>query len=182
MFFGAPEYTEAQNTDFPVVSKAEETTVIESDYTTPQDYPTPETRTELKLPSRSSGSFKTYMGYKTITNKNSKQYEMQQKAYTDENGFRIYDDCYMVAMGTYYAKECGVKFAVTLEDGTEFYVITGDIKQKIHTNETNQYVPHNGNIIEFIVDTKKIPSTCRKMGDMSYAGLRGGIIKIERVD
>lgn len=166
----------------PNLIEAHSNRVIEENYTTPRIIEPQEIRVEMGLPKDADGSFKTYMSYKAITNKNSKQYEMQQEAYTDENGFRIYDGCYMVALGSYYAKECGVKFAVTLEDGTEFRVITGDLKQDKHTNSTNQYMPSNGNIVEFIVDTKEISDLCRKMGDMSYAGLKGAIIKIERVE
>lgn len=122
------------------------------------------------------------MDYRTITNKNSIQYQMQTQAYTDTDGFRIYDNCYMVAVGTAYAKECGVKLDITLEDGTILHCITGDIKSDAHTDSTNRYILHNGNIVEFIVDTKKISTLSKKMGDISYSGFHGGITKIELVE
>ena len=136
----------------------------------------------LPLPEETDGAFKTYMDYRTITNKNSIQYQMQTQAFTDSDGFRIYDDCYMVAVGTAYAQSCGVKFDITLEDGTIIHCITGDIKSDAHTDSTNRFIPHNGNIVEFIVDTKKLSSLSRKMGDISYSGLHGGIIKIEVIN
>ena len=43
---------------------------------------------------------KTYMSYKTITDKTSRQYELQTIAYTDEYGFRKIGDRYLVAIGT----------------------------------------------------------------------------------
>ena len=61
-------------------------------------------------------SFKAYMDYKSITNPSSIQYQMQQAAWTDENGFRKYgNDRYMVALGTYYTGySCGKTFKVVL--------------------------------------------------------------------
>lgn len=141
-----------------------------------------ELSTSLPLPTETDGSFKTYMDYRTITNKNSTQYQMQTQATTNSDGFRIYDDRYMIAVGTAYADKCGVKLNITLEDGTVLYCITGDIKSNNHTDTTNRYIPHNGNIVEFIVDTNTLSSTSKKMGDVSHSGLHGGIIKIEVVE
>jgi|InofroStandDraft_1065614.scaffolds.fasta_scaffold05138_5 hypothetical protein len=127
----------------------------------------------------SNTGFKSYMDYRAITNKRSDQYQFQQEAITDENGFRVYDDCKMVAMGTYYVDKIGDKFRITLEDDTVFYAIAGDVKSDLHTDTKHQH--KNGNIVEFIVDTQEISKTCKKMGDMSYAGLNGKIKSIEKV-
>lgn len=143
--------------------------------------PEPEQTTLIELPTQADGSFKTYMSYKAITNKASKQYEMQQLATTNEQGFRMYDGRYMVAVGTGIASECGVKLRVTLESGLVLECITGDIKSNAHTDVTNKYVEKNGNIVEFIVDTKEIPCDCKLMGDMSHAGLEGAIVRMEVV-
>lgn len=137
---------------------------------------------QRNLPSR-GGSFKTYMGHKSITNKRSMQYELQQSAYTDELGFRKINDKYLVAMGTHYSASCGKEFKITLDSGTEFEVIIGDIKQDIHTDKNNQFVEANGNIIEFIVDMDKLDKLAKKLGSVSVLGLEGNIIKIEeRID
>lgn len=133
----------------------------------------------LQLPSQVTGSFKTYMDYRAITNTRSEQWKLQQLAVTDGNGFRKYDGKYMVAVGSYYAKSCGKELTVTLDTGQVIEVIVGDLKQDIHTDSTNRYVNHNGNILEFIVDTSKLDSLSKKMGDVSYSGLQGSIIKIE---
>ena len=124
----------------------------------------------------SNTGFKSYMDYRAITDKRSDQYQLQQEATTDENGFRVYDDCKMIALGTYYVDKIGDKFRITLEDDTVFYAIAGDVKSDLHTDTKHQH--KNGNIVEFIVDTQEISKTCKKMGDMSYAGLNGKIKSI----
>ena len=135
----------------------------------------------MNIPRETDGSFKTYMSYKSITNTNSEQWKLQQEAYTNNDGFRMIDGKYMIAIGTYYSKKCGEEFKITLSSGKEIMAIVGDIKQDAHTNATHQYVTYNGNIVEFIVDTEKISSLSKKMGDMSYSGLEGSIIKIEKL-
>lgn len=72
---------------------------------------------------------KTFMDYRKITNTASAQLATQQTAWTDEYGFRRYESYYLVAMGTYYAKECGKKFEIKLDNGTVLSVMIGDVKQ-----------------------------------------------------
>lgn len=114
-------------------------------------------------------SFKAWMSYRAITSKRSDQWKLQQKAWTDSDGFRRYGDegYYMVALGTYYAERCGKVFDITFESGTTIRCIVGDIKANVHTDELNQH--RNGNVVEFIVDGRAISNTCKRMGDMSYA-------------
>ena len=134
---------------------------------------------EVPYAQNTNTGFKSFMDYRALTNKRSEQYKLQQDATTNDEGFRIYDDCYMVAMGTYYVNNIGEKFRITLEDDTVFYAVAGDIKSDLHTDSKHQH--KNGNIVEFIVDMQQISSTCRKMGDMSYAGLYGKIKSIEKI-
>lgn len=135
----------------------------------------------MELPKDATGEFKTYMDFRKITNKSSKQWALQQLAETDENGFRVFNGKYLVAVGTYYAKDVGKEMRITLEDGKEVYVIIGDIKQDIHTDKNNQYVPANGNIVEFIVDVNKLDPLTKKLGNVSNSGLEGKISMIEEV-
>lgn len=135
----------------------------------------------LELPTEATGEFKTYMDYRKITNKSSKQWALQQLAETDENGFRVFNGKYLVAVGTYYSKDVGKEMRITLEDGKEINVMIGDIKQDIHTDKNNQYVPANGNIVEFIVDTDKLDPLTKKLGDVSNLGFEGKIVRIEEV-
>lgn len=128
----------------------------------------------------SNTGFKAYMDYRAITSKRSLQYALQQEAYTDpDTGIRMYDGCYMVALGTFYAQQAGERFRITLEDGTAFNAITGDIKADAHTDANHQH--RNGSIVEFVVDTRTISQTCKRMGDMSYAGFRGQIKSVEKL-
>lgn len=142
-------------------------------------------RTLLEIPDYDN-TFKSYMSYKCITNTESKQYELQQNAWTDECGLRRYGDAYMVALGTYYADSCGQYFKVKTDNGNEFLVVTGDIKDDSSTNSTNQYVYlsyDKCNIIEFIVDTNTLDSFAKKMGNIDYIDhLSGQIISIEKVE
>ena len=133
-----------------------------------------------EVPNEESGA-KRYMDYHSITNKNSVQWQMQLKAWTDGYGFRRYGNAYMVAMGTYYAKECGKTFRITLQNGFTFDAIIGDIKRDCDTDAKNQH--RNGNVVEFIVDTTKIPTLSKKMGDVSYsfAEMNGKIQSIEEI-
>lgn len=135
----------------------------------------------MGLPEDADGSFKTYMDYEKITNKSSRQWHLQQLAYTDSEGFRKFNGSYLVAVGTYYADEVGKEFRVTLDSGIVFHAMVGDIKQDIHTDANNQYVTMNGNIMEFIVDVDKLDELTKKLGNVSNSGLEGSIIKIEEV-
>ena len=142
------------------------------------------------LPRGISGEMKCWMDYRTITSKKSEQYKLQEKAKTDSNGLRRYNEddlsYYIVAVGTFYSETVGKKLKVTLDnDGKEsiIYCIVGDIKQDRHTDETNRFVKSSKNIIEFIINDDKLPSMARKTGDVSYAcdELKGSIVKIEEI-
>lgn len=130
-------------------------------------------------------SFKSYMDYRSITNTESKQYRLQQNAYTNDYGLRMYDDMYMVAMGSYYVSEIGDIYRITLSNGTEFIAVAGDLKADRDTDINNQYHPmENGmrNVIEFIVDTKELNSKVRQSGTIgTYAEFDGNVISIERI-
>ena len=136
-------------------------------------------------------SFKTYMDYRCITDKTSAQYMLQIDAYTDDMGLRKYGNYYIVAMGTYYSDNIGDTFKITLDNDTSFNVIIGDIKADCHTDSNNMYSPvynQNGNfvsanVIEFIVDTKKLDRSVKRLGTVSaYDDFKGNIVKIERTD
>lgn len=136
----------------------------------------------LEVPDVNSAP-KRYMDYRAITAPSSIQYALQQDATTDEYGFRRYGDYYMIALGTYYTGyECGKVFRITLDTGVSFEAITGDVKADVHTDSKNQH--RDGNIVEFIVDTKKISGMAAAMGDMSYSDgvdFSGKVTKIEKL-
>lgn len=138
--------------------------------------------TELDLPEEADGKFKTYMDYRKITDKNSKQWKLQEQAWTEGRGFRKIGEHFLVAVGTFYADEVGKELLIEFEDGQRIKAIVGDIKQDRHTDPTNRYVPINGNIVEFIVDIEKLDPEVIRRGDVSWLGLNGRIKSIWGVE
>ena len=137
-------------------------------------------------------SFKTWMSYKAVTNKRSPQYNyIHTYGWSDEEGFMrveadeeysIEQDYYMIALGSFYGTEISTKYRITLDTGKVFYGALADCKDDKHTNSINQYISHNGNVVEFLVDKTKLNKNVRKTGDASaYAPLKGNIIKIEKM-
>jgi hypothetical protein len=137
---------------------------------------------ELELPEEADGKFKTYMDYRKITDKTSKQWKLQEQAWTEERGFRKIGEHFLVAVGTFYADEVGKELLIEFEDGQKIKAIVGDIKQDKHTDSTNRYVPVNGNIVEFIVDVEKLDPEVIRRGDVSLLGLNGKITSIWEVE
>ena len=136
---------------------------------------------KLEVPDVHS-EMKTYMSYKAITCKTSKQWVLQQEAETDELGFRRLDGMYMIALGTYYSKSAGEIFRITLDTGFQFMAITGDVKSDMDTDPLHQH--RNGNIVEFIVDTTLMDPIARKTGNISDtagANFSGKVIAIEHI-
>ena len=134
--------------------------------------------------------FKTYMSYRAITNTASEQYKLQQRCWTDCDGLRRQTDDFVVAMGTYYGS-IGDRYKVTLTSGKEFTVIIGDIKADEHTDSKNMYTPiyneHgkfvSANVLEFIVNTNKLPYKVKLLGTVSAIDFfKGNILTLEKLD
>ena len=133
------------------------------------------------------------MSYKAVTNKKSPQYQyIHTYGWSDEEGFMraegerelgIEDDYYLIALGSFYGTEIGTKYKITTDTGNVFYGVLADRKANIHTNSTNQYVPKNRDVVEFLVDTSKLNPLVKRMGTANvYMPLNGMISKIERID
>lgn len=148
--------------------------------------------TSLGVPSINS-SFKTWMSYRAVTDKNSPQYKfINTWGWSDSEGFMrcsgerdlgIEQDYYLIALGSYYGTIIGTKYKITLDTGKVFYGALADCKDNRHTNSTNQYVPKNGNVVEFLVDTSKLNKDVKKMGSANvYVPLNGKVVKIEKID
>ena len=146
----------------------------------------------LSVPNINS-HFKTWMSYKAVTDKNSRQYKfIHTYGWIDEQGFMrangerdlgIEDDYYLIALGSYYGTTIGTKYRITLDTGRVFYGVLADCKADIHTNSTNQYIEHNKNIVEFLVDTSALNKDVKRMGSANvYMPLNGSVVKIERMD
>lgn len=127
------------------------------------------------------GSFKSYTDYNCLL-KSSAQWELQEQAYTDENGLRKIGDAYLVALGSYYGTTLGTRYTVTLANGNSFQIILCDVKNDIHTDSNNQICLSNGSIIEFYVDSSKMPKYVKTSGTIgSIEFFSGDIVSIVQV-
>lgn len=109
----------------------------------------------------------TYMDYRAITDKSSKQYALQQDPYcvVNEQGFLMYrDNWYVVAMGSYWGN-IGDKFIVRLQNGKLFSIIIGD--RKANTGR-NGYAQTDGSVIEFLIQSD---SAAMSALNVQYHGL-----------
>lgn len=122
----------------------------------------------VKLDAPKTDTIKTYMSYRAITSKSSRQYKLQNSlAYTDDNGLRMVNGRYCVALGSYYTTTIGQWVDIELENGEVIHGILADGKADKHTDETNR-ICFDGSVVEFVVDTKTLDETAKKMGDISY--------------
>ena len=99
---------------------------------------------------------KAYENYSAITNTLTPHYALEQVAHTDDHGFRIYDNRYLIAIGTYFKAPVGTYIDVELQNGVIIPCIVGDIKADVDTEENNVYSLSCGCATEFIVDGWKI--------------------------
>ena len=150
------------------------------------------TYSSMNVPTWFNSSFKTYMDYRAVTNTRSAQYKfLRTYTYTDNEGFLrvpserslgIYDDYYVVALGSYYGTTIGTKYKITTDTGTVFYAILGDCKADRHTDSKHQYAVRNKDIVEFVVDTRKLNKLVKRMGSANvYMPVNGSIVKIEKM-
>ena len=148
--------------------------------------------TSLGVPNLNT-SFKSYMDYRCITDSRSSQYKfIRQWAWVDEQGFMkcsgerdlgINDDYYLIALGSYYGTQIGTKYRITLDNSRIIYGVLADCKADVHTNSTNQYIPHNKNIVEFVVDVSRLNKDVKYHGNANvYELLNGVITKIEKIE
>lgn len=126
---------------------------------------------------RHDTSMKTYMDYRTITDTNSVQYEMQQDCYTDADGLRRYKDGdeYVVAVGSPIA-DVGDYITVELDTGEILDCIVGDSKGDRWWHECSK----GHNVVEFIVDVDTLDKEAKRAGDVSCIVGDGRVKKIVR--
>ena len=130
----------------------------------------------------SSKDFKSYMPYTAITNKASKQWKLQQLAYTDANGLRCINGRPMVAVGTGWGLSVGNIALITCDNGNKFEVVIGDIKANIHTLADNKTTLSNNCRCEFIVDSKKLNSKVRSSGNVAVLQQYSGyVVNVQKI-
>lgn len=140
----------------------------------------------LEIPQGRTDNF-MYMDYRALTNTASAQYELQQYAWTDSQGFRRYGNYYMVAMGTHYGY-VGETFRITTDRNNCYDVILGDCKgtDAVSYDGNHSWYHVAGdyrlNVVEFIVQTECLPSEVTVMGDCGVLeNIGGNVVKIERL-
>ena len=126
-------------------------------------------------------TFKSYMDYRCIRNRSSRQYKLQKKAVTNKkNGLRMIDGRYCIALGSYYTRRIGAKVDLVMSSGKVIKCITADMKADKDTVNNHRQHP-DGSVAEFVVDTRALSRKVRRMGDVSYISLFKGSIKKIRI-
>lgn len=137
------------------------------------------TKTTTKTNSK---DFKSYMPYTAITNKASKQWKLQQSAYTDANGLRCINGRPMVAVGTGWGLSVGNIALITCDNGNKFEVVIGDIKANIHTLADNKTTLSNNCRCEFIVDSKRLNSKVKSSGNVAVLQQYSGyVVNVQKI-
>ncbi len=122
------------------------------DLTTLRDYQKVYKSEELEVCSVSAT--KTYMDYRAITSKTSKQYRYIQANMTidEATGFLVDSEGFIgVALGSYYG-EIGTRYYITLASGVVLPVVKVDEKADGDT-VGGCYNSSDGSVIEFVIDT-----------------------------
>lgn len=132
-------------------------------------------------------SFHLYMDYRALTDTASKQWELQQMAWTDSDGFRRIGDDYCVALGTVYG-EIGDRFIITTDEENTYTAIMSDAKgsDAVFYDDIHSWyhcVGNGCNVVEFVVQTEYLPSAVTISGSCGAVDyLSGNIVSIERID
>ena len=110
---------------------------------------------------------KTWMPYTAITSRVSKQYKLQQKAYTGDYGIRMVNGRYCVALGSHFGCEIGQYFDLILANGEVIPCIMADAKNNKHTDSANIITTSTNCLSEFIVDKNALNRNAKRDGDIS---------------
>lgn len=140
---------------------------------------------ELEIPDLPT-NIKTYTDYKWYGIEGSPHNRLQKSCWTDIYGCRRFDSDFCVAMGSYYSNLIGDRFEITLDTDIYFTVIIADQKSDKHTDDSHMYSPcinyekkECANVLEFIVDTKKMSKKVCNYGSLDgYKCFEGNIKKI----
>lgn len=126
-----------------------------------------------------------------ITDTSSPQYRYVGRwGWSDYDGFMrcdgekdlgIESDYYLIALGSYYGTEIGTKYRITTDTGNIFYGVLADQKDDSDTDGMHRY-SYNDDVIEFLVDTRRLDKTVKLFGSANvYMPLNGKIANVERI-
>ena len=116
--------------------------------------------------------FKSWMSYKAITSRSSKQYKLQVIASTGYAGIRTVNNRYCVAIGTAFDASIGTYIDLILEDGFVIPCIVADIKSPKHTDANNVFTITGKTkkticCTEFVIDPEKLNVNAMESGNIS---------------
>ena len=112
--------------------------------------------------------FKSWMPH-DLFGKSTKQYKLQQMAYTGEYGVRYVDGYACIAVGSFANTKIGQRIDLVLENGTIIQCVMADGKADIHTESNNMITIHSNCCSEFVIDRNALDKNARRDGDMSSA-------------
>ena len=101
----------------------------------------------------SSSDVKTYMSYKAITNKKSKQYKFieSEMVVNEDSGMLLDEHGFTgVALGSYFG-DIGSRFVFTLSTGIELKLVKVEAKADVHVNNGCEH-KKDKSVIEFVID------------------------------
>lgn len=135
-------------------------------------------------------SAKTYMDYRSITMKTSKQYKLihSEEINICEDGFLRDNDGYIgVAMGSYFG-DIGSRYICHLDNGKDIKVVKIEAKSDKHTIKGFCGIA-NYDILEFVIDTRAewMRNNKWKNGYIfsgnfnNYSNFNGRIVSIEKI-
>ena len=127
------------------------------------------------IPVYSDSSCKLWMDYRAITNTDSVQWQLLQKAVVGNDGILRIDGYVCVALGRSYGN-LGDKFLFQIGNKRIKCIFT-DMKANTDTLNGEGWLDPYGNILEIIVDEYTINDTCHSMGDMNYTETLEGPVK-----
>ncbi len=108
-------------------------------------------------------SFEDYSRFKSTSN----QKRLQDLATTDENGLRVVDGRYTIAVGSATGASVGQYIDLVLENGTVIECVMGDLKADKDTDAQNLITNYSNCCSEFIVETRALSKEIRYYGNLS---------------
>jgi hypothetical protein len=127
--------------------------------------------TEIEVPAQylEYDDFKSYEDWRDIKSKNTPHYKLQNTyAYTGEDGIRMVEGRYCIAVGSYFTTRIGQYIDVVLQNGTVIKCILGDQKADAHTDELHISHKNDKSIVEFIIDKRVMNPRIINLGSVSY--------------
>lgn len=137
--------------------------------------------------------WKPYARYTAITAKGTAEYRLRNMESTASNGLRIVKDPkgvwrYCIALEPQWAGgqsvDIGRCIDIKMTNGAVLHCVLADCKKHEHSLNREGRYGSKGELIEFIVDEKKLPEMVRKTGDVSYVSkdFVGGIVSVTVLD